>query len=723
MQLNTNQQLAVETTEGAVLVLAGAGSGKTRVLTERVAHLVGDKRVPPWAILAITFTNKAAEEMRNRIAERTGYDARDIWISTFHAMCVRMLRRYAEHVGYTSNFLIYDSDDSLRLVRKILEEMGLKENKSYNDRYIKNIISRYKNDAQNTEFYDFVAERNAFIAENAEHIFIRYQEELLRQNAMDFDDLLLKTLELLQNSEQARNYYQNKFRYVLVDEYQDTNMVQYNLVKILCGGYGNLFVVGDDDQSIYAFRGANIRNILEFEKDFEGAKVIRLEQNYRSDKRILDVANCVIRNNEGRKGKTLWSEITSGEKPVLYTASSEYDEAESIAREIQRLSDEGNNYSDMAILYRMHTLTRIIEEKLRLYTVPYRIYGGLSFYERKEVKDMIAYLNILANPAADLQLLRIINVPKRAIGDAKVSALTRLAGSNSISMIEVMANADTMIDDAALLKKAKEFYAIYEEMREGMEQKSVHEILEDVYIVSGYKQMLEAEGTPEAQGRMENVEELINSAYEYDERNGEDAGLDGFLQDIALITDMDSMDEKGGVTLMTMHAAKGLEYDYVFVAGVEEGIFPSMRSIEEDNVEEERRLCYVAITRAKKKLYLLHAQMRTLYGKTTPTMPSRFLDEIDDELLERLGKKERPVIAPKATTQKPVFAGKFELPKAKPAKVLGNYKVGTVVRHKSFGVGKIMSIDGTGDKQVAVVLFEQAGQKKMFLAFAALEIL
>lgn len=721
--LNERQQKAVETITGAVLVLAGAGSGKTRVLTERVAYLINEKRVAPWQILAITFTNKAAQEMRERISGVVEADMRDMWISTFHAMCVRMLRRYAQKIGYTRNFLIYDTDDTLRLMKKILEKMGLKESKSYSDRYMKNLISKYKNDSTTLDFDQYAEEKNPFVAEHAEAIFEEYTQELHRQNAMDFDDLLLNTLRLLETDEEARDYYQRKFRYILVDEYQDTNMVQYKLIKILSEGYGNIFVVGDDDQSIYAFRGANIRNILEFEKDFPGATVIRLEQNYRSDKKILDVANCVIKNNEGRKGKTLWSDIDKGDKPVLYTANSEFEEAETIAREIQRLSDEGMRYSDMAILYRIHTLSRILEEKLRLYAIPYRIYGGISFYERKEIKDMVAYLNIIANPAADLQLLRIINTPKRAIGGAKITMLTEAAAYNDIPILDVMQNANVLLTDKALIKKANEFAALYEKMTEGREEKAVHEILEQVYEVSGYKAMLEAEQTPEAEARMENVAELINSAYTYDADEG--ASLEGFLQNIALITDLDSMDDQGGVTLMTMHAAKGLEFDAVFVAGMDENIFPSQRAIDEDNVEEERRLCYVAVTRAKERLYLLHSNVRTLYGRMQPSVQSRFLDEIDEDMLNHIGKKQKPVIAAQHTQSKPTFfsGGGFNLEKSKPQKVSGDYQIGTVVEHKTFGRGKVKTIMGEGDSRVAVVDFYEVGEKKMFLAFASLKIL
>jgi DNA helicase-2/ATP-dependent DNA helicase PcrA len=719
--LNEKQKEAVEATEGAVLVLAGAGSGKTRVLTERVANLVTNKGVAPWNILANTFTNKAAQEMRDRIEAAADVFINDMWIGTFHSMCVRMLRRYADHIGYSRNFLIYDTDDTVRVIKKILEEYGLKDDKAYAERAVKNLISKYKNDSTTLDFEAYVEERNPFISEFAGKIFERYKETLKRQDAMDFDDLLLNALLLLETDGGAREYYQHKFRYILVDEYQDTNMVQYKLVKILAEEYGNLFVVGDDDQSIYAFRGANIRNILEFEKDFPGAKVIRLEQNYRSDKKILDVANCIIKNNDGRKGKTLWSAIETGEKPVVYSAASEFEEAEKIAREVQAMVAKGEaNYSDIAVLYRIHTLSRVLEEKLRIYAIPYRIYGGVSFYDRKEIKDMVAYLTIVANPAADLPLTRIINTPKRAIGNSKVAALITLADLNGLSLIDTMKQIHQLTSDKALQKKCDEFMDLYLRISEDYEELSVHEVLERIYEQTGYKKMLMEENTIEAEGRMENIEELINSAYNHD--NEEGATLHTFLESIALITDLDTMDDTGGVTLMTMHAAKGLEFDTVFIAGMDENIFPSRRSVDEDNVEEERRLCYVAVTRAKKHLYILNSQMRMLYGRTQPSVRSRFIDEIDENLVVLEGKAARPAIRKKTEEQKPLFTGSVSIPKAKPQKIVDDYSVGMHVLHKSFGTGEIKEIMGKGDSRVALVDFDNAGEKKMFLAFAALEV-
>ncbi|MDL2237194.1 UvrD-helicase domain-containing protein, partial [Christensenellaceae bacterium OttesenSCG-928-K19] len=700
MQLNKEQQMAVDTTEGAVLVLAGAGSGKTRVLTQRVAHLLESGKARPWEILAITFTNKAAAEMRERIADTVEFDIRDMWVSTFHAMCVRMLRRYADKIGYTSNFLIYDTLDTQRVLKNIIEEFGLKDDKAYNERYFKNLISKYKNGSRAKNFGEYADEMNPFVSDYADEIFDRYEAQMKIQNAMDFDDLLLNTLLLLETDDEAREYYQKKFRYILVDEYQDTNMVQYELVHILAQGSGNLFVVGDDDQSIYAFRGANIRNILEFEKDFQGAVVIRLEQNYRSDKRILDVANCIIRNNEGRKGKTLWSDIQSGEKPVLFTAQNEGDEASRIARDIQQMAQQGVKYSDMAVLYRMHTLARVLEERLRMYAIPYRVYGGQSFYERKEIKDIVAYLNLVANPAADIQLLRIINVPRRGIGDAKITELRNLANENGIPILEVMRNAEGLVKDKALIKKSKEFLEVYDSVCEGYEEMPVHEVIERVFEGTGYKRMLVDEGTPEAQMRIENVEELINSSYP--QEGQAEQPLEEFLQNVTLITDLDSMDEQGGVTLMTMHAAKGLEFDVVYVAGMDETVFPSQRALEEDNLEEERRLCYVAVTRAKKRLFLLNTQVRSLYGRTQPSTRSRFIDEIDAALLEDVSVVKKQTELPKGEETKSLFSGGMQAKKPQPKKVSGDFHVGTVVEHGRFGQGTIKEILGEGDARVAV---------------------
>ena len=722
--LNDRQREAVCAVEGPVLVLAGAGSGKTRVLTERVAYLVGEMGVHPLAILAITFTNKAAAEMRERIQKTLGRDVSDMWISTFHSMCVRILRISGKQIGYSSNFVIYDTDDSLRLIKQILEQLGLKEDKNYPPKLVRNIVSKYKNTSADRDIYDFTDKNYPMQSYRIADIYKMYCEEMLRQNAMDFDDLLLNTLRLLTNDEESRLYYQNRFRHVLVDEYQDTNTVQYRLTKILCGRYRNIFVVGDDDQSIYAFRGANIQNILNFEKDYPDAKVIRLEQNYRSDIKILNAANCVIKNNQGRTRKTLWSDISGGNKPRLFTAASERDEAEYIAREINARVRQGGRYGDVAVLYRVHTLARVLEEKLRLYAVPYRVYGGISFYDRKEIKEMLAYLNLVANPASDVHFLRIINIPKRGIGAATVQKILNTAHEEGASCMDVVSNAAHYFEGQSFLKKIQEFARVMAELRETAEEEEVHGLIRDIYEKTGYREMLETEFPEDFQTRKENVEELINSAYEFEKNGGE--GLIDYLQNIALITDLDSMDEQGGVTLMTIHAAKGLEFETVFVAGMEETLFPSRMAVEEGNVEEERRLCYVAITRAKMNLYLTNAMRRSYFGEYAMNPPSRFLGEIDENLVEYLSKPAQPAFAKgnahAAPPAPPRFSGRPAIQEKKPHEVSGEFKVGVVVAHKTFGRGPIVAISGEGNQQVATVEFDVAGPKKMFLSFAPLEI-
>lgn len=719
--LNNRQREAVTAPDGPVLILAGAGSGKTKVLTERVAFLVGQTGVHPLSILAITFTNKAAAEMRERISKALNTDVSAMWISTFHSMCVRILRMSGKRLGYNSNFAIYDTDDTLRLLKQILEDLGLKDDKNYPPKLVRSIISKYKNTSVDEDVYAFCDASYPMQSYRIQDIYKRYTDEMERQNAMDFDDLLLNTLRLLTDDEESRQYYQNRFKYVLVDEYQDTNMVQYRLTKLLSGKWRNLFVVGDDDQSIYAFRGANIQNILNFEKDNPDAKVIRLEQNYRSDIKILKCANSVIQNNQGRARKTLWSEIQGGEKPKLYTAPSERDEAEYIAREIGTLSRQGARFGDMAVLYRQHTLARVIEEKLRLYAVPYRVYGGVSFYERKEVKDILAYLNLLANPASDVHFMRVINVPKRGIGAATIQKITQAARENGISCMDAVLSVQNYFAGQSFAKKLVEFADVMQGLYDSAAEADVPDIIRDIYDKTGYREMLRTEFPDDYQARMENVEELINSAYEFKTNGGE--GLTDFLQNIALITDLDSMDEAGGVTLMTIHAAKGLEFDTVFVAGMEETLFPSRMAVDENNIEEERRLCYVAITRAKKNLYLTNAQRRSYFGEFNMNPPSRFIAEIDTDLIDCLNRPQQPVFGKKqaaatAPQSRPVWTPQEK----KPQQVSADYKVGVTVAHKTFGRGPIVAIVGEGNQQVATVDFDVAGPKKMFLSFASLEI-
>lgn len=725
-ELNTQQRQAVTNTKGPMLVIAGAGSGKTKVLTSRVAYLVGEENASPYSILAITFTNKAANEMKERIEKAIDMEVSRMWISTFHAMCVRILRYDGKAIGYDSNFVIYDTDDTLKLIKDILSRLDLKDDKNYPPRLVRSAISKFKNTCPGGDIFEFADKNYPSLSYRIKEIYELYISEMENQKAMDFDDLLLNVLKMFKEHPDVLDRYQERFKYILVDEYQDTNMVQYELVKLLASKYKNIFVVGDDDQSIYAFRGANIENILNFEKDYPNAKVIRLEQNYRSDINILEAANSVIKNNMGRRKKRLWSEIETGEKPKVYNAKSEYDEAEFIAREINDLVRQGKNYGDIAILYRAHTLARIIEEKLRMYSVPYRVYGGLSFYERKEIKDIIAYLNLIVNPAADISLTRIINVPKRSIGQTSVQKLAAIAHENNIPMMQAIKFSEQFLQGCSFKKKTDAFYNMFFEIAKDYKEKEIHQVIEDVFVGTGYKEMLETEYADDCETRIENVQELINSAYEF-EKDNDDATLDDFMQNIALISDMDSMDEGGGVTLMTIHAAKGLEFDTVFVAGMEENIFPSKMSLDEGNDEEERRLCYVAITRAKRHLYLTNSCKRAYFGDMAYNPPSRFLNEIDDDMLEFLNKsvsfeapqkQEYKISAPK------FFAGniKTNTVKKPPKAVSGNFKVGMTVAHKTFGRGKILSIAGEGNQQIATVDFDKAGQKKMFLAFAPLDI-
>lgn len=720
-KLSDVQRRAVTTTEGPVLVLAGAGSGKTSVLTNRVAYLIQEKGVSPYSILAITFTNKAANEMRERIAQLVQEDVSRMAISTFHSMCARFLRVNAEKLGYAPAFTIYDAAEITTLMKKVLADLRI-DNKFMDARFCQSAISACKNAAADE------AARKKYLARrwpNAEEelldVYALYQKRLLAENAMDFDDLLCNMLRLLREHDDVRDYYASRFRYVLVDEYQDTNGVQYELVRLLSEKYQNIFVVGDDDQSIYAWRGADIRNILDFEKDYPGAYVIKLEQNFRSHAKILDAANAVISQADERKEKRLWSARTDGECPRLFTASNEYAEAEFVAREISRLNREGRAYQDIAVLYRTHAQSRALEEKLRTYGIPYRVYGGMSFYERKEVKDLIAYLTILANPRADTALLRIVNTPRRGIGDVSIEKLRICAEENGLSLLEAAARADEFLPSPAANKLAQ-FCACYEEMLHGIEGKSIGEAIYEVFVRSGYREMLLLQEGTEAETRMENVEELINSAYAFEKASEEQPTLDEFLASLSLISEMDTTAESGSVTLMTLHSAKGLEFDTVFMVGMEETVFPSWRSINENKIDEERRLCYVGITRAKNHLYFTNCNSRNLYAGASANKPSRFLQDIPPALIEQL--------TPAAPTRRPAHAAaRTVAPPAHPKAVFqpqvktdaSAFRVGMTVEHGKFGRGSIRSIVDVGGKTMAVIAFAD-GERKMFLEFAPLKI-
>ena len=633
--LNPMQREAVFTTEGPLLVLAGAGSGKTRALTHRVAYLIEEKGVKPWNILAITFTNKAAGEMRDRVNSLVGYGADSVWVSTFHSLCVRILRRFIENIGYTTDFSIYDSDDTKTLMKQIFKDLEV-NTKVLKERGVLGVISSAKNEMISPEEFmlSAKAEGDSRLKRIAE-LYMEYQKRLKKNNALDFDDLLVKTVELFQSKQEVLEYYQDRFRYIMVDEYQDTNTVQFKLVSLLAAKYRNICVVGDDDQSIYRFRGANIRNILSFEETFPGAKVIKLEQNYRSTKMILDSANEVIRNNTGRKDKTLWTENEVGERPVFREFSSSFEEAEWIVRDIVK---RGGPWKDYAILYRTNAQSRIFEEKCVAYNLPYRLVGGVNFYQRKEIKDVLCYLKTIANGRDDLAVQRIINVPKRGIGAMSVARVNMFAMENDMSFYEALERVQAVpgIGKAAL--KIGVFTDQISEFRKMLKEETpIKDVIEAILDKTGYRDELKEEGEVEAESRMENIEELINKAVSYWE-SAEEPSLSAFLEEVALVADIDSMDEsEDRIILMTLHSAKGLEFPYVYLAGMEDGLFPSMMSLMEgpEALEEERRLCYVGITRAEKRLTLTAAKSRMIKGQVQPERTSRFIDEIPDVCLER----------------------------------------------------------------------------------------
>lgn len=714
------QRQAVQATEGPVLVLAGAGSGKTSVLTNRVAYLINEKGVDPFSILAITFTNKAANEMKERIGALVDFDVSRMAISTFHSMCAKFLRFDADKIGYERNFSIYDTDDCLTVIKRVLEAKNL--DSKFARRFL-SLISNMKNSAGKFSLEEYAQQLEEVDRSLGEFPFVyrEYCDRLRRENAMDFDDLLLNMLRVLQECDSARNYYQNRFRYIMVDEYQDTNRVQYELVHLLAEKHKNIFVVGDDDQSIYAWRGADIRNILDFERDYENTKVIKLEQNYRSHKKILDAANAVIKKAEERKDKTLWSARSEGELPKVYTAPNEYAEAEFVAREINRMVSQDKSYAGFAVLYRTHTQSRVLEEKLRIYSIPYRIYGGMSFFARKEIKDMLAYLTLYENPLADTALARIVNVPRRGIGEVSLQKLREYAAANGLSLLEAMEQADSFMGGGKA--KFSSFLETMKSIRQACREKGLGETVEEVFWASGYRQMLLAEDSVEAETKIENVEELINSAYTY-EKESEEATLEGFLSSVSLISDADTVSEEGSVTLMTIHSAKGLEFDTVFLVGMEENLFPSKRSVDAGKLDEERRLCYVGITRAKNLLYFTNCMTRNFYSGQAESVPSRFLTDIPKEMLEEITPLPRILrgeSAP-AAAQRPAFLRKMEEFKPKAQVDAGQFSAGMMVEHKKFGKGKIKSIAGEGEQRVAVVAFADS-DRKLFLSFAPLKII
>jgi len=632
--LNSMQKEAVLQTEGPLLVLAGAGSGKTRVLTHRIAYLIEEKGVNPWNILAITFTNKAAGEMRERVDRLVGFGADSIWVSTFHSSCVRILRRHIESLGYTTNFTIYDSDDQKTLMRHVLKKLDI-DPKVYKDRAMLGLISTAKNELISAAEFELNASGD-FRQKKAASVYKEYQSELKKNNALDFDDLIMKTVELFQNNPEVLNYYQERFRYIMVDEYQDTNTAQFRLISLLAGKYKNLCVVGDDDQSIYKFRGANIENILNFEKSYSGAKVIKLEQNYRSSQNILQAANEVIRHNRGRKDKTLWTSNEEGPMVQFKQFENATEEADAIVRDILNSSSD---YQDCAVLYRTNAQSRLIEEKCLQHNVPYRMVGGVNFYQRKEIKDILAYLKTIANGRDDLSVLRVINVPKRGIGATSIGKVQAFASERGMGIYDAFCRAKAVPGLGKTADKVLGFTEKIEDFRDRLTEEtySIHELIEDILDETGYQKELEAEGEIEYQTRLENIEELINKAVSF-EGEHEQPQLSEFLEEVALVADIDRMDEsENRVTLMTLHSAKGLEFPRVYLSGMEDGLFPSMMSISSDNkedVEEERRLCYVGITRAQKFLMMTGARQRMVNGETRYSKISRFVEEIPAELLD-----------------------------------------------------------------------------------------
>ena len=736
--LNEPQREAVYDTEGPLLLLAGAGSGKTRVLTHRIAYLIEEKHVNPWNILAITFTNKAASEMRERVDKIVGMGSESIWVSTFHSMCVRILRRYIDRLGYDTNFTIYDTDDQKTLMKDVCRFLQL-DTKVYKERTLLGAISAAKNEMISPEEFRIQAEGD-FTRKKIAEAYIEYEKEMRANNALDFDDLLVKTVQLFQTQPDVLEYYQNRFRYIMVDEYQDTNTVQFMLVSTLAGKYKNLCVVGDDDQSIYKFRGANIKNILNFEQVFTDAKVIKLEQNYRSTGNILNAANAVIAHNKGRKAKALWTENEQGEQVQFRQFDSAYEEAEFVVRDIRRnVNMKGEAYNDHAILYRTNAQSRMFEEKLVVSNIPYKIVGGINFYARREIKDLLAYLKTIENGKDDLAVRRIINVPKRGIGATTIGRIQDYAYEHEISFYEASKAAAGIQGIGRSAGKIERFVAVIEEMKAESDFLTISDLMDSIIETTGYVEELQAETDEEAEARLENIEELKNKMKAYEEEceeAGEKATLSGFLEQVALVADIDSLDETSDyVVLMTLHSAKGLEFPNVYLTGMEDGLFPSYMSLNSEDpmeVEEERRLCYVGITRAKKRLALTCARRRMIHGTTQYNRVSRFVEEIPEDLLTEhvVFEKKKEVESVKSTAYQQAKQAFHSKPfaAAKPVQQFGkkqdgtlDYEVGDRVRHVKFGEGLVTQITSGGRDYEVTVNFDTAGVKKMFAMFARLQ--
>ena len=760
-QLNDKQYEAVVNTEGPCLVIAGAGSGKTKVLTHKIAYLIDEKGVLPWNILAITFTNKAANEMKERIEGLVGDVAKDIWMGTFHSVCVRILRRFIDRIGFDSSFIIFDTSDQRTLIKACIKNIGL-DDKMFTDRSVQSEISNAKNEMLEPDQYTLRANGD-FRKEKIALVYEMYQKRLRENNAIDFDDIINYTIKILMDNPDVLEYYSDKFKYVLVDEYQDTNKSQFTLVTLLASKNGNITVVGDNDQGIYSFRGADISNILNFERDFPGTKIIKLEQNYRCTGNILKAANSVIKNNEVKYKKQLWTENDVGNLPKVYSAKNEYDEGTYIATQIEHLRrEEKYNYSDFAILYRMNTQSRAIEEILRREGIPYKIIGGLKFYERKEIKDVISYLRLIQNPSDNISLKRVINEPKRGIGKTSLDNIEKLAEDTGISMYEIIKNADQYGLNRVFLN-SREFVNVIEELRNKKDDIKISELIKETLNKSGYTKALEEENTIEAENRIENLDEFLTVAIEFEDESAENK-LSDFLEGITLSSDIDNMEETDdSVTLMTLHSAKGLEFPVVFLVGMEEGIFPGYKSISEPKeLEEERRLCYVGITRAKKNLFLTCSKQRTIFGSTSCNPISRFLKEIPEELLDgydeafgenqennrfedskyswtygskdngniktyKIDKKE-PVSAASNVTGFAFRTAESFLnsigKKASNSNVdLSQYKAGVRIFHKKFGEGTISTVEPEGEDLKVDINFDKVGHKRLMAKYANLEVI
>ncbi len=753
--LNDKQYEAVVNTDGPCLVIAGAGSGKTKVLTHKIAYLLEEKDVKPWNILAITFTNKAANEMKERVGNLVGEAAKDMWIGTFHSICVKILRRFIDRIGFEHSFVIFDTSDQRTLIKECLKDLQI-DDKMFTDRIVQFEISNAKNDMKEPEEYEAIS-KGDYRKEKIASVYRLYQKRLKENNAIDFDDIINYTIKIFKENEDVLDYYTNKFNYILVDEYQDTNKSQFTLIRLLADAHGNITVVGDNDQGIYSFRGADISNILNFEKDFKGTKIIKLEQNYRCTQNILNAANSVIKNNEVKYKKKLWTENEEGSLPTFHVSDDEYDEGRYIVEEINHLRrEEYYKYSDFAVLYRMNSQSRAIEEILRREDIPYKIVGGLKFYERKEIKDIIAYLRLINNTSDNLALKRIINEPKRGIGKTSLDKIQAISEQTGIPMYNIIKEAD-QYGLARVYANAQSFVAAIEDLISKKDEYTITELIKHTLKETGYTKALEEENSIEAENRIENLEEFLTVAVQFEEEEAEN-DLSSFLEGITLSSDLDGMDEEEeSVTLMTLHSAKGLEFPVVFLVGMEEGIFPGYKSIgEPKELEEERRLCYVGITRAKNNLFLTCSRQRTMFGSTSCNPVSRFVKEIPKAMLEgssELGNETEnkfkdnnyewsygktgssKVVSYKIETsntrKEPSFA--FKSAESFLAKLnnkaqtsqadVSKYKEGQRIYHKRFGEGNISKIEPEGDDLKLDIQFDKVGHKRLMAKFANLEII